>query len=731
MIQLAEAANSYEFEDARRVRVYVKGEQENYVLNPDFEQGIGFWSASPNGSIAQDPTIYPGALEHGNCINELTILSGTGGYITSDWISVDPGQNYTFSGYVSCGYTSDFRTAVARIEFSNRATVERQSEVITDANGQYLIDDPYYADSETYDLTFHYVHDDTDTTIVDPLDYPPVSMIPFPNWAGTEPLFWEPFAPPGFFIAQAIPDKIKVEVSAITPPQSKDSGSPMAKLTIYFPDAQPGDTFWIDGMMLQETAEGKEYFGGSGANAPANPVESIYFAPADCIWEIKNRFNYASNPAFETTTDWVDVQGTLSIVTGGVTPERIVNPNGSLGGLVESAIPGVPELFPYGPLYGAGMGQVTFGTYGVSNPGGQGEISTTVYLPRPAKGGEDFVISVWVRGGEGTYTLYTNKGLADETSRTLTVIQHDQYQWIRLYGIRNLTQGETQFDVNILLENAAPSFGIPQSNYFQLDAFQAEYGRVPTYFIDTLDSLTKTMPNPGNTAKTMWMTQVQSNGGGKSSYFYNYVAKLKRLQANLELVMPYGVTYAVKPGFPTLEYQGELTASIIPSASFEKDLGEWVGIDSLLRRIQSEGTMAEDTTVQGTAYCRVTTTKTIASLDNSWTIKTGHLPIEEEAGYYASAAIRPSVDAYGTYTLNVTFYGPDDSVIQEYNESISLAATVDPELIDPKDRWNYVGNVFPAIEIQGASYAVYTVTCEPDSFVAGQYFDIDRCVFRQ
>ena len=720
MIQLSEAKDSLEFEDARRVRVYVKGDQENYILNPDFEQGIGFWSASNNSSIAQDPTIYPGALEHGSCINELTVLSGTGAYLTSDWISVDPGQNYTFSGFVSCGYTADFRTAVARIEFSNRATIERQTEVVTDANGQYFYDEPYYADSDPYTLNYYYVANETSTTHIDP------TLWPAP-WTGGEPLYFDAFEG----VPQGLPEKTKFEVTAITPPKSRDSGSPLAKLSIYFPDAQTGDTFWFDGMMLQESAEGKDYFAGSGANAPADPVINTFFAPSDCVWEIKNRVNYIDNPGFETTNDWTDVTGTLSIVTGGVTPERVVNPNGSLGFLVSDPITHIPTLFPYGPLYGSGMGQVTFGTFGVPNPGGVGEIKTTVYLPRPAKGGEDFVFSVWVRGGEGTYTLYTNKGLADESSRNLTVIQHDQYQWIRAYVVRNLTQGETQFDVNIKLVNAAPSFGIPQSNYFQLDAAQAEYGRLPTSFINPASSLTKTMPNPGNTAKTIYMNQEQSTGGGKSSYFYNYFPKLTRLYANLERVMPYGSTYCLKPGYPTLEYQGEIEASLIPSASFEKDLGEWSGIDSFLRRVESLGTLTNDTTVQGTSYCRVTSTHASSSGDNTWSIVTSSLAIQEEAGYYASVAIRPTTDSYGDYTLNVVFYGPDDSVIQTYTSTATFGATVDPELKDPSERWNYIAGVFPATEIQGSSYAILKVTADPTSFTAGQYFDIDRCVFRQ
>ena len=731
MFQFAKAENSYEFEDARRVRVYVKGDQENYVLNPDFENGIGFWTPSPNGSFAQDPTIYPGALEHANTLGELTILSGTGGYITSDWVSVDPGQNYTFSAYVSCGYTAQNRTVIARIEFSNRATVEAQSQVITDANGQYLQDAPYYIDSDPYTLTFHYVHNETDTTHVDPSLYPPVSTVPFPHWAGTEPLYWELFGPPGFYIAQAIPDKINIKVTGITPPQSRDSGSPLAKVSIYFPDAVAGDTLWVDGVMLQEANEGYDFFGGDGANTPDDPVNHIYFSPNNCIWEIKNRTNFINNPSIETLTDWTADHGTLSLVTGGVTPERIVNPNGSLGGLVSDPVTHIPILYPYSPLYGTYMGQCTFGTFGVDNPGGIGELHTTVYLPATAKGGEDFVVSVYVRGGEGTYRLYTNKGQVDETSNLLEVIQHDQYQWIRLQTVRNLLQGETSFQLDLTFTQAAASAGLPQTNYFQFDGFQAEYGRTPTKFIDPSNALTKPMPNPMNTAKTIWMNQEQSQGGGKSSYFYNYFAKQQRLYANLELVMPHGSTYCVKPGFPTKEYQGELVASLIPSASFEKDLGEWLGVTSILNRIQSTGTLTADTTVQGTSYCRVTSTKASSSGDNSWAIKTSHIAINSEQGYYGSVAVRPSTNALGVYTMTNVFYGPDDSVVKTYTQTYDMSTNAGGDAKDFELRWSYIGNVFEASEIVGASYMVMTTTCVPTAFYAGQYFDIDRCVFRE
>jgi hypothetical protein len=61
MFMMSEADKSFEYEDARRINVYVSGELENYVINPSFEEGVGFWTASPNSSFAQDPTVYPQA----------------------------------------------------------------------------------------------------------------------------------------------------------------------------------------------------------------------------------------------------------------------------------------------------------------------------------------------------------------------------------------------------------------------------------------------------------------------------------------------------------------------------------------------------------------------------------------------------------------------------------------------------------------------------------------------
>jgi hypothetical protein len=76
------------------------------------------------------------------------------------------------------------------------------------------------------------------------------------------------------------------------------------------------------------------------------------------------------------------------------------------------------------------------------------------------------------------------------------------------------------------------------------------------------------------------------------------------------------------------------------------------------------------------------------------------------------------------------FYGPDNSVIKTYTQTYAMTTNV-AGAKTYQNRWNYIGNVFPATEIAGATYMVMTTKCVPTAFHAGQYFDIDRCVFRE
>ena len=142
MFQLAEASVSLEFEDAKRVRIYLEGERQNILPNPSFEHGSSGWVVSDNASFAQDPTVYASGIVAGSHVGELTVLESGPTWISPDWFPVEPGLNYTFSIHLSTHYPN-FGRAVARIEFSNRESVDKQIQIFSDENGSYYSNDVY------------------------------------------------------------------------------------------------------------------------------------------------------------------------------------------------------------------------------------------------------------------------------------------------------------------------------------------------------------------------------------------------------------------------------------------------------------------------------------------------------------------------------------------------------------------------------------------------------------
>jgi hypothetical protein len=726
MFMLCEPENSLEYQDARRINIAVAGDLENYILNPSFEEGVGFWTASYNGSFAQDPTISPSSLvwplynvaaynpndpaqylsAH---VGELTAFPNDGthydpAWITSDWIPVDPGQNYTFSGSISSDDTQS--VAIARIEFSNKITADQQDHTLSDSNGQYFDPSVYYVDS-----------------------------IPF-NFAGsiyTDPLSGQP---------ALLPVKTRFYVTGIAPQTTTDSGQPMAKVSVYFPhlpNNPPGQldrTMWFDGLLLQDaitvpilddagnpvldfagnpTVEINSYFDGTGGPIPTNPVKQTYLSVIDSSWETKTRTNFLSNPSFETLDSWTgynthtNTSITLSNQSDnggfGVNPNfpanwegrRYINPDGSYGLLVTEPSTGQPKLFYYPPRYGSYnlvvnyapnflVGGVPVTHYGVTeleNPNAENiysYIETTAYLPSPAVGGEDVTISMYVRGSEGRYILSAYTGAfattADIYNKTIKVVQHDQYQWIRIQVVRQLKSGETSFTIRLghTSEAAYSSPGkIPQSGYFVVDGAQAEYGRVASSFVDPSDSGTVVISNPSHTSSNIYLTMNQNAYAGKSSYHNNWTAKSTRLAANLPSVLPYGSTWSLQRGDLLNVFASELSGSLIPSASFEKDLGSWAGIRSTLTRKYALGSLFSDSLVHGTAYAEVTTTNTDPFGDLSFGITTDFIPVKSGHGYYASVAIKPeNLLSEGVYTMHVDFYAADKSTLIAANERYTI-----------------------------------------------------------
>jgi len=807
LFQLAEASLSLEFEDARRVRVYLQGERENLLPNPSFEEGITGWTASPNGSFAQDPTVYSTAIFNGSCLGELTVLGAGNAYVTSDWFPVNPGQNYTFSGYVSSEY-QNFGRAIPRIEFSNRESVNLQTRILTDVNGQYYDNTAYYVDGDstflnppatiypitsasknsngttiTYTSVGHNLSVGEAVTItgLTPAAYNLVGAFVASTPTADTFTVQRQAAPTDFanlyygktitpitvnftsatngqaivvdqYLVGTPPQYVaqlrRVSVTGIAPQYTRDSGTPMAKVSLYFPDAWAGagvnaanfpPTVWIDALQFLPSTTVQPFFDGDGAPAPTNPVVDYFYSSNDTFWETKNVYNLVQNPSFETTTNWNVTGGTFSInsSTTNASGGRVVTKDGNYGLVTFTDV--------FGPRYGTSMGQVSYNSFSSAGI----TLTTTIYLPYPAIGGEDMVVSAYIRGAEGTYTIGTD-GSGKTTSTRTAVVQHDQYQWIRLHDVRQLLQGETSFTLSLtLVPPTGFAYTLAPTSVVFIDGAQAEYGRIAGKFVNPSATGVGTLSNPSNPSTNIYAAQIKSNHGGKSSYIFNYGVKMSRLKNSLSLIMPHESTWCVRAGTPTLDYP-DLDKSLIPSASFEKNLGTWTGVSSTLNRVVSKGTLAGDFATHGAAYCLITTAG--SSQNKTFGITTAQIPVFGGNGYYSSIAVRPAnSNSLGTYKLRIDYYSAGGAVIPVYyglvgtNYIYSNITTVftgaysnvtdtyrqKVVTISNTDRWAFMNLVMPAYSTQGASYAILTVSFTPATFNSSQAFHLDRVVFRQ
>ena len=493
----------------------------------------------------------------------------------------------------------------------------------------------------------------------------------------------------------------QVYATGITPPASQDSGNPLVKVSFYFSDNVAGDNYWLDAGLLEKSSIVDQFFSGDGGATITNPLVQKYYAPADCKWETKEVYNYVSNSGFEiNTTDWTAGSGTLTRIT-------------SDGGL--------------GPKYGNYFGKLTYSS--------TGSLSGTAYLASPAIGGEDFIISAYVRRAYTNYTIGTN---------TFAISLAESGDWKRIHTVVQLTTGQTTVPFTISVSNPVGS----TSTYFHIDGVHGEYGRVVNQYLDTTLTTTFALNNPLTSSKTIWASKVQSVGGGKSSYFSNYNTKLGRLNATIGNYMPVGANWGINTGNPSDVY-ADLPNAKISSSSFENDLNGWVAVNSTLTRKIAGGTLLSDNTTHGQGYCRVTTAG--SSGNKPFGIKTGKIYLNPDAGYYSSVAIRPvNSDSIGSYTLEVDYYDFNNNVIVVYQDNITGYKTTNPKdatgasntavtaaartktvSITHTERWAYIGNSFPVSSITGAAYAIVNITFSPSTYVSGQAFDIDRVVFRE
>jgi hypothetical protein len=679
--QFSESKYSLAFEDAKQVNVYVQGSKENLIPNPSFEDGTGSWLPSANSNFISRSFISSNAIFFGSSVGALTALNSSQMYVSSDWIEVDPGQNYTFSAYVSTDSTI-INKAIIKLEFSNRESIEQQTLILSDTDGEY------------YDSTIYSVQS-AEITLTNAL----VS-------------------------SQRVPTRTRISISAIAPAYTRDSGNPVVKVSFIFPICAVGESAYIDSCLLQPTALSLPFFDGSSAPVSSTPVTEPYFFPGDCLWEYKDVYNFIQEPSFETISTWVANVGTLTMdSTSGTTLVPVKNSNGTLG---------TPTNGTYTAKYGSKMGKLTY----VAATGGN--ISTTVVLPSPAKGGEDFVVSAYVRAAEGSYTLTVGSSTFQSVTR---VSDKDKYQWTRISAVKQLAVGETTFTVTIKIDPPSAGYVGTPTTFFHIDGVQAEYGKIPSAYINPSSTTSSVVPISGS-SNTYLVDRVLNTNASRSSYFPNYEVKFSRLRNSLALVMPHGSSWSVKPGLESGGYP-ELVESLIPSASFENSLDKWVPENSSLVRKTSKGSLFGDQITHGTSWCEVTTSGT-SNATKVFGLTSGTVPVVSGQGYYASIAIKPkNAASAGTYKLKATFYTPTGSILPVLIQDPAFPSDPTKVLdvtaqymeksvtVTRTDRWAYISNTYPSLATLNAASAKLTITFIPSTFDATQSFNIDRVVFRE
>jgi len=604
---------AYEYEDARLVEILVQSDVENVIPNPEFENGTAFWEAY-NGDLYVDESPPTGSNIMGTRCGKLTSSTEGTTAIVSDWLTLTPGTTYSFSAYVSGAVG---KKAKARIEFSSPRTLDDQVKILKDESSGNSYYDPavYYVDSDEFTVS-----------------------------AAAERIF----------------------VSGVSPEYSFDYGDPMAKVSIYFTNAEVGNEFYVDAVLLSPTSEQQDYFSGSGGLFPEDPNVNTFYDITDCRWERREQLNFVSNPTLETTDKWTAEAGT------------------TLTSSTDYA------------LFGTKSGKV-------SKAGG-GSISTQVFLPRgTAIGGEDIVISAYVKNKAGTYTISTT----GQTAYSYTVAESAKDIWTRLYVHRVTEIDETNFTLTISLNTGSGAAAV-----FYVDGVQAEYGRIPTPFVNPGAVGVSTSPNAAIATESVHYGYGELEHSSISYWSNRYAAKLARLQGTIQKYLPHGSSHSIGTP-PSVVGFTDLQTTLLPSASFESDLKGWNQQASTLKRIVSRGSIFDELLTHGAAYAKVSSTGS-----NNFGAVSDLIKISAGTGYFLSAAIRPETeDSYGTYTLKLNWYDSD----QDYLYSKEYAAN-----IQTKDYWTHLQVVAPGSKtisiISGSvTSGVGTVTtAAPHGFSAGE-----------
>ena len=744
MFQFAEHHYSIEYQDARQINIFLRGQEENILPNPSFENSTtSGWFAnnatldvvtnqSNDGNLAL--TITPTAFTPLGLLAPEELY--TGSIVYSDWMPVDPNVPYTFTVYSNLGTTWNNFAGKIGIEFSSQDTEEKQAAITSNpgvdayyyASTNYLVTEQidtatYNAADQQIILTFKStptgINSGDHVSIKGMLSYSemnvsnviitltsadtvnvtgatinlPTPLLSTPDGAtesnnaflclmyyDSTSMSYEDFVTYANITEKYVDLNTLdltvtngLSVTAVAPPYTKDSGVPFARVYL-LPDHQPigfsgyHGTMVVDGLKFSpsllvdryaqsttyENISGgglhpigingsgtsgdlissnqikiSDYFSGNGnatsvLNTNFNPLTTQYFDPKFTIWESKITYNFVSNPVFD------------------------------------------PMMMDMG-WYGDTNTTLTWNAMnseGVSIPAGSsGLVGTTFTLPHPALGGEDVVVTMTVSGLTsandgltftmtspnmmGTGSTYTyNHGYSNTTQVISGVFQAMNNQMMNMMELQIVPlNGSLLNATNIIIEGATAEYGstasapfTPAEGYTLVNPMDPTMGLYAWY---------KDIPN-----------DTTKSGVGISSYITNLPVKYNRLYANIKNYLPNGSTFNIIKGWPNKGIT-DLTESLIQSASFEKDLGQWSSTYSLITRIPYAGRYL-DTITHGIAYARVTATTTSQNV-GYFGIVSENIPVDGTKSYYGSVAIRPvaGTNAQGFYSLKVDAYKID------------------------------------------------------------------------
>jgi hypothetical protein len=414
-----------------------------------------------------------------------------------------------------------------------------------------------------------------------------------------------------------------------------------------------------------------------------------------------DKTNYLPNPSFETNTDtWLALNGTFATST---TPSAAI-------------------------IKGTKAGKFT-----VTAPGIAGVCSDWI----PVDAAENYTFSAYVTSNTTKNVIARLEFSSLQSAEEQTTILSDAdglYYPIDDYTIDSDPLSLTTASQRVFLSGVSPTYGVdsgfPSAKvwlYLQdaevgdilyVDGALLEDGISPSTYFDGSGATVPTDPINNEFIQSVdcaW--EFPATTSGRSYRWTNYLNKLARLAETLPLVMPYGSSWEIMPGFPTPNYP-ELTPSILLSPSFEQSTDGWITDSAILEREVTRGSLFDEYTTHGAAFGHITSTAA-----STFGVHTDILPIDSLAGYYISAAIKPeNDDALGSYRIRARFF--DEANILLIEKSYTARIVHD-------DRWAYFSTYAPKSEISGAVGAQLYVEATPDALGAGRVFYLDRVVFRQ